>query len=181
MKKIIITFLIGIYFQTTFGQTLEKEEAANAFKEIVKCYYNKDCNKYSSFFGDSISVLNFTIDTLLSTNHVINPTKVCEQFDKVIAKTLTYENYLQNYSIEVLSYEEYSTKDKKTLGKYIHKLANGGFCLAYINAHNKYYRKNDYYVMGDIPKNNDNYLPSPYYLMLRKTKTGWKISGISLN
>jgi hypothetical protein len=179
MKKIILTVLIGISFQTSFGQTKEKDEAANVFKEIVKCYYTKDCDKFYSYFNDSITFINLTIDTLLSSKPIIEMRKICGKFDKIIAKTLTFENYLDNYTIEVLSYEDYSTSDRKSLAKYVHPNADGGFGLAYINAHHKYYTKNDFFVMGDIPTKTDQYIGAPFFLVLRKTNQGWKIFAMS--
>jgi hypothetical protein len=76
---------------------------------------------------------------------------------------------------------EYTTPDRMALKKYFFEMSGSPMCLMRVNAFNKFFTKNDYLVIGDIPKEKkpENFVGSPYILMLRKTKAGWKISALT--
>lgn len=174
-KRLTFVFLLPL---SLWAQS-NKEEAIDTFKEIVKCYYEKDCNKYLSFFDDSISVLNKETDNIFPVSFLTNK-KPCSNFDRSITKTKSYQNYLENYTIDAVTYTEFTTSDRRTLlKKYSNPESNGGFVLAYISLLHKYYHSKDVLVIGDIPKNTGaKHVDYPYIYLLRKTNKGWRIVGV---
>ena len=80
-----------------------------------------------------------------------------------------------------MDYNEYTSPDRTVLRKYFFEMSGSPMCLMRVNAFNKFFTKNDYLVIGDIPieKKAENFVGAPYILILRKTKTGWKISALT--
>ena len=178
MKRIICLILFGLLFHKLYSQEPTKKEAEAAFKEIIKCYYTKDCDKIYEFFNDSITIINLAKDTLIRSDIVVKRRKICGKFDRIISKTQTFENYLEKYSIKVLSYNEYTIMPRDSFNKFLEQKSSGIDYLSHLNKFHKYYKKNDFYVIGDIPKQEDLFIHGPYFYMLRKTKSGWKILGV---
>ncbi len=172
-------FLIFLLPLVLLGQS-NKTEAINAFEEIIKCYYDKDCNKYYSFWADSVSTLNKDTNFKYPSSRLISNKKSnCSHFNQVIKETKTYENYLANFDIEAVTYSEFKNQDRKKLvEKYEAKKSNAGWTLGFITLFNKYYMPNDVLVIGDIPKDGSKYIGLPYVYLLRKTNKGWKIIGV---
>jgi len=179
MKNLIIICSFLVY--SFLNAQPEKEEAKKAFKEIIKCYFKKDCAKFYSYFNDSVALLNQNTNDHISSKPLIEKKKACEKFATYTEKTKSFEKYLANYSMQIAAYNEYTSPDKIILKGYFFEMSGSPMCLMRINAFNKYFTKSDYLVIGDIPqeKKAENFVGSPYIMMLRKTKTGWKISGLT--
>jgi hypothetical protein len=181
MKTRFLTLLLALSFSTFSVAQTEKEEAKKAFMEIVSCYFKKDCAKFYSYFNDSVTLLNQNTNDRMSSKSLINKKKSCESFAKYIEKTKSLDKYLNNYLVAVMNNSEYTTPDRMALKKYFFEMSGSPMCLMRVNAFNKFFTKNDYLVIGDIPKEKkpENFVGSPYILMLRKTKAGWKISALT--
>ena len=176
-KLIIIVLLIT---NLCYSQS-EKEEAKKAFMNIVSCYFKKDCAKFYSHLNDSITLLNVNTNDHVSSKVLLEKKKSCDNFPAYIEKPKSFEKYLQNYSVAVMNYSEYTSPDRAELRKYFFEMSGSPMCLMRVNAFNKFFTKNDYLVIGDIPKEKkaENFIGGPYILMLRKTKIGWKISALT--
>lgn len=179
MKRFFIIFLVLLVGQLTAQK--EKEEAKIAFMEIVTCYFKKDCAKFYSFFNDSITLLNQNTNDHISSKSLIEKKKSCDNFTKYTEKTKSFDKYISNYLVAVMDNGEYTSPDRSVLRKYFFEMSGSPMCLMRVNAFNKFFTKNDYLIIGDIPKEKkaENFVGSPYILMLRKTKTGWKISALT--
>lgn len=179
MKRFVIIGLV--LFATQLVAQTEKEEAKKAFMEIVSCYFKKDCAKFYSYFNDSVTLLNQNTNDRISSKLIIEKKKSCESFAKYIEKTKSLEKYLSNYLVAVMDNSEYTSPDRSVLRKYFFEMSGSPMCLMRVNAFNKFFTKNDFLVIGDIPKEKkaENFVGSPYILMLRKTKAGWKISALT--
>src|SRR5688572_16037147 len=113
-------FLILIFlFPFVLTGQVDKQEAIIAFKEIVKCYYDKDCSKYYSCWADSVSTLNKDTNWRYPSSKLIGSRKTdCSHFGEgAIKETKTFDNYLSNYSIEAVSYSEFKNGDRNALLK----------------------------------------------------------------
>jgi hypothetical protein len=179
MKRLVIISIVLVVSQLA-AQT-EKEEAKKAFMDIVSCYFKKDCPKFYSFYNDSVTLLNQNTNDCISSKQLAEKKKACEKFAAYTEKTKTFESYLKNYLVAVMDNSEYTSPDRSVLRKYFFEMSGSPMCLMRVNAFNKFFTKNDYLVIGDIPKEKktENFVGSPYILMLRKTKNGWKISALT--
>ena len=183
MHKKFLLSLIVILLSCKADKPATKEGAIEAFKEIIKTYYDKDCEKYLSFWADSVSTLNKDTNLKFPSSLLTGGKKSkCTHFDKVTETTKTYENYLKNYSIEAVSYSEFKFGNRDSLLRKWDaiKKSNGGWTLMYISIFNKYYGPNDVLVIGDVPKGSSEYMYGPFLYLLRKTNDGWKIIGVIL-
>ncbi|MDO8998790.1 MAG: hypothetical protein Q7W45_03420 [Bacteroidota bacterium] len=179
MRILVILFII---FSWVFSNAQsEKEEAKKAFMDIVSCYFKKDCTKFYSNLNDSITLLNVNTNDHISSKLLLEKKKSCEKFTAYIEKTKSLDYYFKNYLVAVMDYNEYTSPDRAELRKYFFEMSGSPMCLMRVNAFNKFFTKNDYLVIGDIPKEKkpENFVGSPYIMMLRKTKAGWKISAFT--
>jgi hypothetical protein len=179
MKNFVILFVLLV--GGSLSAQSEKDEAKKAFMEIVTCYFKKDCAKFYSYFNDSVTLLNQNTNDHISSKQLSQKKLSCEKFAAYTEKTKTFDSYLKNYLVAVMDNSEYTSPDRAVLRKYFFEMSGSPLCLMRVNAFNKFFTKSDYLVIGDIPKEkkSENFVGGPYILMLRKTKAGWKISGLT--
>lgn len=181
MKKIMIIFFAFLQL-SSFSQKTDRDNAKAAFMEIIECYFKKDCNKFYSYFGDSVT---FFGSYFITTKKMLVKKDICTKFDSIIQKTKTKENYLEKYDIDVFSYKDFSTATPKFINDYMIDAGDGGsvgsIVLSSVNYNKKIYSENDFLIIGDMPtiKKYENRISSRYILMLRKTAKGWKIVGLT--
>ena len=180
MKKITIIFLVILHL-SGFSQKTDRDKAKDVFIEIVECYFKKDCNKFYSYFGDSVT--NFG-NHFISTKKMTVKKDLCIKFDTIIKKTINKEIYLEKYNIDVFSYKEFSSATQKFLNDYMieNQYSSGVAALSSMKVNKKLYSESDYLVIGDIPKikKYENAIGSRYIFVLRKTAMGWKIIGLAI-
>src|SRR5690606_30670726 len=101
LKMRLLPVLILLFFSSTsFSQNADKEEAKNLAKELVKSYFNKDCDAYLNLWHDTIRIIHPYKDTLLSFNTLFGDTaKACDKFSRKtrFEDGYTYEEYLNDY------------------------------------------------------------------------------------
>ncbi|HTB06054.1 MAG TPA: hypothetical protein VK806_03800 [Bacteroidia bacterium] len=200
MKKVVV-FIVIISFCSCSAQSPTKEEAKNAFLEIMKTLMKKDCDKFFSYFNDSIKILipmlpssrvrqykPSDLDTILLSGPILKEIsemcgKIKEDF-RGNPDTL-YTNYINQVDIKVLNEKEFldtaalRAKDKK----WYMDLKDNGFYLRLMGYMPKYYTANDFLVFGNMTKDGDYIKPMGrfgwYVYVLRKTKSGWKIFALT--
>lgn len=185
MKKIcfLIVFLSTII---SSAQTPTKEEAKQAFLEIMKTLMKNDCHAWLNYFNDTIKIIS-PFDTVISSNAIKNNEEnICSKIKQDFEGNYDtmWEQYINQVELVVYNRAEFS--DTSTLMKYRYKSDLMGmqnkFILGCLVSAPKYYTDEDFLVLGYIAKNKDFVKPMGrdgwYYYVLRKTKLGWKIFGL---
>lgn len=162
MKNIILNSIIFAF--SVSNSWSQKEPAIEFAQEVVKTILANDCDKYPSFYNDTIVLLQQK--ELLIKDSVINNLKAICQFS-IKSKVVDYEYYLENFQIEILSNEELK---KHPIYTVFSELVNA----------NPYYKlsENDYLYFGFIHKSgnyNDFILNDPFFFVFRQIGDSFKI------
>jgi hypothetical protein len=179
MKRLLqITGLIFISL-TGFAQD-NKEEAKRFFQSIVKTYFDKECDKLYSFLNDTISIVSPYGEEILPSKMMAETRKICDKFDEFTADLVSFQQYIDEYKIIVLSKSEFTSKNNDSVTKLV-SVENTGNLMVYeiLQELNTYYTDDDLLVFGNVHKsnNNKNLNQGLFWLIVRKTKNGWKIFG----
>ncbi|MTI20780.1 hypothetical protein E1176_07095 [Fulvivirga sp. RKSG066] len=92
-----------------------KLEAKEFSLSIVQTYFSEDCDKFYNAMSDSLLVMDGygIVPKTMIKGHF------CQSLKKaIINKEKTFEDYLEKYSIEILTHEEIETKYSMTLPEY---------------------------------------------------------------
>ena len=171
MKKISIIFILLIGLVLLGGctqQTIkidsglsEKEQAKEFSLQIVKTYFDKDCNTFYSALSDTIYLLDD--DGPFEKNSDIKE-KLCESITQSVRGEYTFQDYLDSYNVRILKKIEYENE------------------FPTINNLQKFKpTSNDYLFVGsEVKANKDNFMWDDLLVfMVRKTENGWRISALS--
>jgi hypothetical protein len=160
-----------------------KDEAELFFKSIVHSYFSNGDRLLSSF-NDSVVIINPSVDTLIPASAIDLSKDTVFFRNKLHNWTLnikTFENYLDKYTIKVYDKKEFTGKTNEQLkhDSLPSKEIDMPLVFSILRTLNKFYTDNDYLVIGNIPKSNSvGTIFGLYWMILRKTQTGWKIFGI---
>ncbi len=84
-----------------------KEQAKNFGLEVVKTYFNKDCDAYFDALSDKIYTLE---DDSPITKEDKLKERLCESIKNAVKGDHTFEEYLSSYEIRALDKAEYETE-----------------------------------------------------------------------
>lgn len=160
-----------------------KDEAQEFFKSIVKSYFSNG-DKLLVSFNDSIVIINPSVDTLVPASSFDSPKDTAFFHNKLhnwTANIKTFENYLNKYYIKVYDKTEFIGKSNVQLRQdtLLNRDMDMSMLFPILHIFNKFYTDNDYLVVGSIPKlKSDNSIFGLYWMIVRKTKNGWKIFGV---
>jgi hypothetical protein len=157
-----------------------KEEAQSFFKLIVKTYFDKDCDKFYSLFNDTVTIISPYGEEVLSSKGIDKDRKACDKFEEFTEGLASFQQYINDYKIIVLDKKEFTSKNNDSVAKKIAAEQTDNF-LVYeiIQKLNKGYTDCDFLVFGNIHQSTSskNISRGLFWLIVRKTKNGWKIFG----
>ena len=170
MRKIPIIFIIlmvlilgGCTKQAIkIDQSLSEKEQAQEFSlQIVKTYFDKDCNTFYNILSDKVYLLDN--DGPFEKNSDIKK-GLCESIAKGVRGEHTFQDYLDSYDVRILEKIEYENEFPriKNLQKF------------------KPTSKDYLFIGSKVKANKQNFMWDDLLVfMIRKTENGWKISALS--
>ena len=169
-KKLILILLIAVFISLSGcaprplkidSGLSEKEQAKEFSLQIVKTYFDKNCDAFYDALSDTVYLLDD--DGPFEKNSGIKK-KLCESIAKGVRGEYTFQDYLNSYDVRILEKTEYETEFK--VGKDLQKFKP---------------TLNDYLFVGyKVKANKTNFMWDDLLVfMVRKTETGWKISALS--
>lgn len=171
MKKISIIFIFFLGLILLGGctrQTInhrselsEKEQAKEFSLQIVKTYFDKDCNTFYNALSDTVYLLD---DNGPFEKNSDVKEKLCESIKKGVRGEYKFQDYLDSYDIKILEKMKYENEfpNIKNLQKF-KPTSNDYLFVGYrVKAHK------DTFLWGDL-----------LVFMVRKTENGWRISALS--
>jgi len=179
--------LILIVSSSVTAQTTDRrQEAADAFVEIVKTYLAHDADRFMTLFGDSLKVINSYVDTVVGRDWL----PPVEHFRTKIVKWAreagdsTIEGYLAHHDIRVFTRDQYTLRGEDGRPGYMdtslfQRHANAYILFAWLAAYPGGLTDDDYLVLGDVPvRDNQRGGGRAYQMILRWSPEGWKIRGM---
>lgn len=161
MKILYVTSILILLFSCITNKTRKNEALANEAKkislEIVKGYFENDCDTFINSLSDTLSALDYS-NQLITKDIPLRIRRSCD--DAVRDKSKTFEDYLSDYEHEILTTSEFENKFKRNIPKQGSDTSK------------------NFYFVGGILKNKEkkNYIwDDMFVFMIRKEKNGWKI------
>ena len=176
----LLKILVLIFLSSNCLAQNEKEDAKSFFKTIIKTYFDKDCDKFYSFFNDSATIVSPYGEGVYSTEKMIKSRKACGKFDEFTRGLNSFQIYIDEYKIIVLNKKEFTSKNNDSILKKISAdQTDNVYVYEILQELNKDYTDNDFLIFGNIHKtdSNKNISNGLYWMIIRKTKSGWKIFG----
>lgn len=178
--KTLLQILFLIFVTTKGSAQSNKEGAKSFFKTIVKTYFDKDCDQLYSLFNDSVTVVSPYGERVFSSKEMVDDRKACDKLGEFTVGLNSFQHYIDEYKIIVLDKNEFTSKNNDSVIKQI-SAENTSNIMVYeiLQEFNKYYTDCDFLVFGNIHKSNGdkNISGGLFWLIVRKTKYGWKIFG----
>jgi len=157
-----------------------KQEASEFFKSIVKTYFDRDCDRFYSFLTDSAAIISQNGVRVYSTKKMIESKKACNKFEEFTEGFASFQDYLNDYKIVILSKKEFTLKNNDTIiSKISAEETDNLFVYEILQEFNNNFTNSDYLVFGNIQKTNKKRTMGDglFWMVIRKTKQGWKIYG----
>jgi hypothetical protein len=179
MKTLLKILVLTLCTVNCFAQD-NKEDAKSFFKAIVKTYFDKDCDKFYSLFGDSATIISPNGVGIYSTKEMAENRKACEKFEEFTKRLSSFQYYIDEYEIIVLNKKEFTSKNNDSIIKKISaEQTDNVFVYEILQEFNKNYTNCDFLIFGNIHKSdsNKNISRGLFWMIVRKTKYGWKIFG----
>jgi len=182
IKKAFLLIAVLLAFISS-AQIPVKEEAKNAFLEITKTLMKSDCNKYISYYNDSLKLIGGKDDLYSKKKIRGDAGKICSQIaiDFTNNSDSLYTNYLSNFDVITFSRKEFldTITPSKVMQMWKHISKTDLFIFKVLEKTPKHYNDNDFLVFGNVTRSSKNIEPPGsitwYFYVLRKTKAGWKI------
>lgn len=179
MKSLLLAILFFLFAFNAKAQQ-DKEGAKDFFKTVVKTFFDKDCDKLYSLFNDTVTIVNPYREGIAPSAHMVYDRKACEKFDEFTEGLGSFEKYTEDYKIIVLNRKEFiSTSNKQVEDQIMAEGTDNGMVYEILQEMHRYYTDNDYLVFGNIHNSdqNKNIGRGLFWMIVRKTPTGWKIFG----
>lgn len=179
MKTLLNTLILTIFTINGFAQD-NKEGARSFFTSVVKTYFDKDCDKFYSFFGDSVTIISPAGTGIYSTKGMDEGRKACDKFGQFTEGLNSLQQYLEDYKIIVLDRSEFTAGNNDSILKAISAEQTGnGFVYEILQEQDILYTDCDFLVFGNIHQSdsNKNLSHGLFWMIVRKTKNGWRIFG----
>lgn len=157
-----------------------KEEAGAFFKSVVKTCFDRDCDRFYSCMADSAAVISANGVGVYSTKSMVETRKACSKFEEWTEGLASFQDYLDHYKIVVLSRKEFTSKNNETIKRKITAEGTDNlFVYEILQAYGNNFTNADYLVLGNIRKTSENKIMKAglFWMVIRKTKQGWKIYG----
>lgn len=179
MKTLLLILFFTLSLANCFCQG-NKQDANSFFKTIVKTYFERDCNKFYSFFGDSATIISPYGTGFYSTKEMNESRKACDKFEEFTEGLSSFQHYIDEYKIIVLDKREFTSNNNDSVLKVISaEQTDNVFVYEILQSQSKNFTDCDFLVFGNIHKSNSNKNISSglFWMIVRKTKNGWKIFG----
>ncbi len=166
LKKIKYLLLFSILFISflTYSQSEDKlkNEALQFSLEVVKTYFQDDCNAYLNKISDTIILISG--QSFYQKNKI--KTRLCESFAKAVeVKSKKFNNYQEIYKYEVISIKDFFLKNNLKSTKYL-KPIDSDFLFAGGNIKDSK-SISESFIFNDM-----------YFFMVRKVNGKWFLKGI---
>lgn len=178
MKSLLFPLLLVMFLDAAAQE--DKEGAKTFFLSVVKTYFDRDCDKFLSCLSDSMSIVSPYGEGLLSSEEIHESRKPCEKFEEFTRGLPSFDFYKEHYKIVVLTKEEFTPAGNKKIEKLINARETGNlYIYEILREFNRYYTPDDHLVFGNAHKNDPdkNLGDGLFWMIVRKTKDGWKIFG----
>jgi hypothetical protein len=156
--------------------------AASFFKQVIKTYFDRDCNKFYTSIADTVCIISLYGDTVIEKSKLKPAEEICEKFDSFISGIKSYAEYIDHYKIIVLSKAEFTSKGNSLVLERIKNEEEGDINrMVYdmLGEYNRYFTEHDFLVFGNLPAKKG--LPAlndgAFWMIVRKTSNGWKLFG----
>jgi hypothetical protein len=157
-----------------------KEKADGFFRVVVKTYFDRDCDRFYSFFYDSVAIISPNGVGVYSTKEKIKTRKACSKFKEFTEGFDSLDDYLNHYQIIVLDKKEFTSKSNDTIKRKISAEETDNL-LVYevLQEFGNNFTDSDYLVFGNIRKTDKSKSieNGVFWMIVRKTQDGWKIFG----
>lgn len=177
MKYNLKFFILILVFVNAFSQD-KKLEAENFYKSIIKTYFDKDCDKLYNSINDSITILGSSDGKIYSSAKIKESRKACGKFEQFTSDLISYENYIENYEILVLSKYEFTSDINSVIDKEYWERLSMFDVFQNIKNYENIFSSSDYFIIGKINKiDKAKDLSGPFLYIVRETADGWRIFG----
>ncbi len=162
----------------------DKNGAKDFFKKVISTYFDSSFG-LGSYVNDSIILISPNYDTVFGGNiFKIEIAGYGDVFQKRVRGWVepfkNIDDFLNNYEIFAYNKAEF-TNDSNLLiaNEAARDNPENTFALKITSRFKRHYTNDDYFVFGNVPIDKSKPFISGLFLMIvRKTKSGWKISGI---
>src|SRR5687768_2767022 len=113
--KILLRILVLIFVSTNSSAQDNKEDAKSFFKTIVKTYFDKDCDKFYSFFNDTVTIISPYGDGVIPSKEMTSNRKTCDKFEEFTEGLNSFQHYIDEYKIIALDKKEFTSKNNDSV------------------------------------------------------------------